>query len=133
MMIGSHMSRIGQGPRVILSISAVAFAVVGGSFAAALALWPEQSGAEIRTHIAAKIGPGYGQMRAIDFGKPEKPVYTAQAAGAQSSPHIIAAKRAATPATLQVSANIAPAERPNPLAVAGAQPPYSAPDIHRVY
>jgi hypothetical protein len=134
MMIGSHMSRIGQGSRVLLNTCAyavVVFVVVGGSFAAALALLPEQNGTKIGTQIAAKIGPGYGHMRAIDFGKPEKPVYIAHAAGTHSI--VIAVKRAATQATLPVFSIIAAAESSSPLVVAVAQPPYSAPDIHRVY
>jgi hypothetical protein len=132
MMIGHNMPRIVQGSRVLLNTcayAAVVFAVVGGSFAAALAVLPEQNGTG--TQVAAKIGPGYGHMRAIDFGKPEKPVYTARSIGSHSI--IIAAKRAATQTTRPVLSVIALAEAPSPLVVAVAQPSYSAPDIHRVY
>jgi hypothetical protein len=138
MMIGRHMPRIGQGSRTLLNTCAyalVVFAVVGGSFAVALAMLPDQNGAG--TQVAAKIGPGYGRMREIDFGKPDKPVYTAHSTysahstGAHSI--VAAAKRAATKATLPVFSIIAAAESPSPLVVALAQPPYSVPDIHRVY
>jgi hypothetical protein len=132
------MPRIGQGSRALLNTGAYAlavFAVVGASFAAALAVLPEQNGSG--TQVAAKIGPGYGRMREIDFGKRDKPVY---AAHSTYSPHppgahsiVIAAKRAATPATLPVFSILAAAVSPSPLVVAVAQPPYSVPDIHRVY
>jgi hypothetical protein len=131
-MIGRHMPRIGQGSRVLLNSCAyalVVFAVVGGSFAAALVVLPSQNGTA--TQVAAKIGPGYGHMREIDFGRPEKPVYTAHATVARSI--VITAKRAAPQATLPIFSIIAPAESPSPLVVAVAQPPYSVTDIHRVY
>ena len=112
MMIGRHMPRIGQGSRVLLNTCAyglVVFAVVGGSFAAALAVLPEQN--ETGTQVAAKIGPGYGRMREIDFGKPDKPVYTAHpTSGAHSTAShsiVITAKRVATKATLPVFSVIA--------------------------
>jgi hypothetical protein len=136
MMIGNHMPRTGQGPRVLLNTCAYAvacLAVIGGSFAAALAVWPEQNGPKTATQMAAKIGPGYGRMRTIDFGKPEKPVYSGQATGAYSSLNVIAAKRASTQAALPVLSNVAFTVALNPLVVAVAQAPYIAPDIHRVY
>ena len=120
------MPRIGQGSRVLLNTCAyalVVFAVVGGSFAAALAVLPEQNGTP--TQVAAKIGPAYGRMREIDFGKPDKPVYTAHATGARSI--VIAAKRVATQATLPVFSTIAAAESPSPLVVAVVQPPTAPP------
>jgi hypothetical protein len=136
MMIGRHMPRIGQGSRALLSTCAyalVVFAVVGGSFAVALAMLPEQNGAG--TQVAAKIGPGYGRMREIDFGKPDKPVYIAHSTYSAHSTGthsiVAAANRAATKAILPVF--IAAPESPSPLVVALAQPPYSVPDIHRVY
>jgi hypothetical protein len=109
----------------------VLFAVVGGSFAASLAVLPEHNGTENRTQVATKIGPGYGHKRPIDFGRPEKPVYTAHATVARSI--VIATKRAAHQAILPVFSIVAPAKAPSPLIVAVAQPSYSAPDIHRVY
>jgi hypothetical protein len=87
MMIGSHMPRLGQGSRALFNTGAyalVVFAVVGGSFATALAVFPEQNGAG--TQVAAKIGPGYGRMREIDFGKPDKPVYAAHSTYSPHSP-----------------------------------------------
>ena len=126
------MPRIGQGSRALLNACAyafVVFAVVGGSFAAALAVLPEQNAT--RTQAAAKIGPGYGRMREIDFGKPDKPVYTAHSTGAHSI--VVAAKRGSPQATPAVFSVIAAAEAPSPLVVAVAQPLYIAPDIHRVY
>jgi hypothetical protein len=131
MMIGRHMPRIGQGSRVLLNACAyafVVFAVVGGSFAGALAALPAQNGTGTQV---AKIGPGYGRIRAIDFGKPDKPVYTAHSPGAH--PIVIAAKRAASEATLPVFSIVAAAESPSPLVVAVAQPLYIPPDIHRIY
>jgi len=126
------MPRIGQGSRVLLTTCAyalVVFAVVGGSFAAALAVLPEQNGTG--KQVVAKIGPGYGRMREIDFGKPDKPVYAAHATVARSI--VIAAKRAVHQATPPAFSIIAAPESPSPLVVAVAQPPYIAPDIHRVY
>jgi len=134
MSISFHaLTRIGQGRRLLLSTCAyavVVFAVIGGSFAAALAVLPEQNGTKIGRQVAAKIGPGYGHIRAIDFGRPEKPVYTAHAIGTHSSPKIMAAATRATPPVLSI---IASAEASSPLIVAVAQPSYIAPDIHRIY
>jgi len=128
------MTRLGSRSRALLSTCAyvsLAFAVLGVSFFATLALVPgESAGAAAPLMSAGKIGPGIARMRPIDLGKPEKVAY--------SNPYYL---RVNAPRTTKVKKQSPPmivAEPPwaatAPTKVAAAyRSSYSAADIHRVY
>jgi hypothetical protein len=103
-MIGRQMNRLGMRSRALWSSCAYLFAVsalIGGAICGAVALSPipEVNAAEI---VGGKIGPGYGRMKPIDLGKPEKVIDVApyrmpvrvHIAVKQARPHVASPARA---------------------------------------
>jgi hypothetical protein len=121
------MARLGPGSRVLIGICAyvfVAATVLGGAFAAAMALTSDNASSG-PSRLGGKIGPGYARMPAADFGKPEKVAY--------SSPYYPHAQPRG-PRTHEPAASVIAAFTAPPLAIGQAEPSaYRRPDIHRFY
>lgn len=138
-MIGSHMNRMSQRSRALLSTCVYLFAVVsiiGGAFAATTVLSSSNPVLAASADTPAKkIGPGYARMQPVDLGKPEKIAYSPPHDPHSATPPALSPRR--PPPAVRAAITpimVAPVSIAAPLTIAEAvRPAYTPPDIHRIY